>query len=417
MVDSIVVGKFVGVDALAGVGATGAFNFLILGFAMGICGGFGIMFGQRFGAKDYKGMRNYIANAYYLTIVISLILTPTTMLLCRKILLLMNTPTQILEEAYNYIIVILAGIAVSMFYNIAASVLRSIGDSKTPLFALIGASILNILLDLLFVIVFHMGTFGAGAATVISQAVSGFVCMLYMYRKYDVLKFKQGEMKIDTTKMIYLLGTGIPMALQFSITAVGTIIIQSAVNGLGTVAVAAMTAGSKISMLFNGALEMIGMSMATFCSQNKGAREYGRIRMGVRAGFMIMIMACIVIITVIQLLGHQVALLFIDESETQIMKYILLYLDYNSYFFPMLGALFVLRNALQGMGYSVIAMSAGVSELIGRAAVAVLLVGRLGFEGACLANPAAWLMADLILIISYVYAVKRMNQQELLLVK
>lgn len=412
MVDSIIVGKFVGVNALAGVGATGAFNFLILGFAMGACGGFGIMFGQRFGAKDFKGMRNYIANSYYLTIIISAILTPITMLYCRKILIVMNTPDEILEDAYRYIIIILAGIIVSMLYNITAAILRSIGDSKTPLFALMGASLINIILDLVFVLVFHLGTFGVGLATVISQGVSGIVCMVYMYKKYEVLQFERGEIKIDTIKMVHLLGTGIPMALQFSITAIGTIIIQVAVNGLGAIAVAAMTAGGKICMLFNGAFEMIGMSMATYCSQNKGALEYGRIRKGVKASFILMIAACIITISVVQLLGHQVALLFIDRSQTQIMSYIILFIRYNSFSFPMLGTLFVLRNTLQGMGYSFIAMFAGVSELIGRAAVAFLLVGKLGFEGACLANPAAWLLADFILVVSYIYAVKRMNQYE-----
>lgn len=410
MVDSIIVGKFVGVNALAGVGATGAFNFLILGFAMGICGGFGIMFGQRFGAKDLNGLRNYIANSYYLTIIISAILTPLTMIYCRKILLLMNTPEEILEDAYWYIIVILAGIAVNMFYNIAAAILRSIGDSKTPLYALVGASLLNIVLDLVFVIVFHMGTFGAGVATVIAQAISGLICLVYMYKKYEILRFQPGEMRVDSTKMVYLLGTGIPMALQFSITAVGTVIMQSAVNGLGSIAVAAMTAGSKISMFFNGALEMIGMSMATYCSQNKGAKEYKRIKQGVSAGFVLSAIACVIIITVVQIFGHQVALLFIDESESQIMEYIIMYLRYNSYAFPLLGTLFVLRNALQGMGYSFIAMFAGVSELIGRAIVAFVLVSRIGFLGACIANPAAWLMADLILIVSYMYAVSNMNK-------
>ncbi|MEG1741389.1 MAG: MATE family efflux transporter [Acetivibrio sp.] len=412
MVDSIIVGKFVGVNALAGVGATGALNFLILGFAMGICGGFGIMFGQKFGAKDYKGMRNYIANAYYLTLAISGVLTPLTMIFCRKILVLMKTPDEIMEEAYAYIIVILAGIVVSMFYNIAAAVLRAIGDSKTPLYALIGASILNIGLDLLFVLEFHMGTFGVGLDTVISQGVSGFVCIIYMYKKYEILQFQKGEKKADATKMVHLLGTGIPMALQFSITAIGSIIIQSAVNSLGAIAVAAMTAGSKINMLFSGALEMIGMSVATYCSQNRGAREDKRIRSGVRSGIFLTCISCGIVITIIQLLGKEIALLFIDESQVQIMKYIIMFLKYNSDCFLLLGILFVMRNALQGMGYSFIAMFAGVSELIGRLVVAFALVETMGFEGVCLANPVAWFLADVILVLSYVYAVKKMKEKE-----
>lgn len=417
MVDSIIVGKFVGVDALAGVGATGAFNFLILGFAMGICGGFGIMFGQRFGAKDYRGMRNYIANSYYLTIVISAILTPITMIYCRKILILMKTPQRILDEAYWYIIIILAGIVVSMFYNIAASILRSVGDSKTPLFALILASILNIILDLIFVLVFKLETLGVGIATVIAQAVSAIFCFVYMYKKYEILQFLPGEKRVDFTKMMYLLGTGIPMALQFSITAVGSIIIQSAVNSLGSIAVAAMTAGSKISMFFTGALEMIGMALATFCSQNKGAKEYDRIKTGINCGLFLMSISSVVIIAIVLLGGHQVALLFIDESEVQIMEYIMVYLKYNAITVPLLGLLFVLRNSLQGMGYSFIAMFAGVSELVGRAAVAFGFVDSMGFEGICIANPAAWFLADVILILSYFYALKQMNKEKLGILK
>lgn len=412
MVDSIIVGKFVGVNALAGVGATGAFNFLILGFAMGICGGFGIMFGQRFGAKDYKGMRNYIANSFYLTIGVAAVLTPLTMIFCRQILILMQTPEEILEEAYSYIIVILAGIIVTMLYNIAAAILRAIGDSKTPLYALIGASLLNIGLDLLFVLVFHMGTFGVGVATVIAQGVSGLVCIIYMFRKYEILQFHKGEYRADTLKMVHLMGLGIPMALQFSITAIGSVMIQTAVNGLGAIAVAAIAAGSKVSMVFAGVFEMIGMAMATYSSQNKGAREYGRIKQGVKAGFIMTAAGCVVTITIVQLLGREIALLFIDSSEVDIMDKIMLYLRFNSFAYPCLGTLLVLRSTLQGIGYSFIAMLAGVSELLGRGLVAFCMVGSLGYFGVCMANPAAWIFADIILVISYIYAVKKMNIEE-----
>lgn len=412
MVDSIIVGKFVGVNALAGVGATGAFNFLILGFAMGICGGFGIMFGQRFGARDYKGMRNYIANSLYLTVAVAGILTPITMIFCRQILLLMQTPVEILEEAYSYIIVILAGILVTMLYNIAAAILRAIGDSKTPLYALIGASLINIALDLLFVLVFHMGTFGVGVATVIAQGISGLFCFLYMFRKYEILKFHEGEYRADRLKMVHLMGLGIPMALQFSITAIGSVMIQTAVNGLGAIAVAAVAAGSKVSMIFSGVFEMIGMAMATYSSQNKGAREYERIKQGVKAGFIMAAIGCVVTITVVQLLGRQIALLFIDSGEVEIMDKIVLYLRFNSFAYPCLGTLLVLRSTLQGIGYSFIAMLAGVSELLGRGLVAFFMVGSLGFFGVCMANPAAWIFADIILVISYIYGIKKLNIEE-----
>lgn len=407
MVDSAIVGKFVGVNALAGVGATGSLNFLILGFAMGICGGFGIMFGQKFGARDYRAMRRYIANSYYLVAIISAILTPITVIFCRQFLIWMDTPAEIMEDAYNYIVVIFGGISVTMLYNTVSAALRAIGDSKTPLYALVGSSIINIILDFVLVVGFRMGTLGAGIATVTAQAVSGVVCLIYMYKKYELLRFQKGEGRFVGVMAVHLLGLGIPMALQFSITAIGTIIIQAAVNGLGAAAVAAMTTGSKISTVFSGALEMLGMAMATYCSQNMGAGKYDRIKSGVRAGIVLAAAACAVLITVLMLLEQPIILLFLDKSQTEIIENTLVFIRWNAFCYPLLGLLFILRNALQGMGYSAISMLAGVSELIGRCLVAFLCIGPLGYVGGCLANPAAWLLADIILAFSYLYAKKK----------
>ncbi len=273
MVDTIVVGKFVGVNALAGVGATGSINFLILGFAMGITIGFGVKVGQRLEVeKDYEGMRNYMANGFYLIVIISAIMTPLTMYFCKDILELTGTPEEIFSDSYNYLIWILAGTFFSMLYNAASAILRAIGDSRTPLFALIFSSVLNIILDLLFVIVFHMGTTGVAVATVTSQGISGVLCLFYMFRHYEVLRIRKEEFQVSLEKMGALLKQGIPMALQFSITAVGGVILQSAVNGLGSVSVAAMTAGNKISFIFSAAFESMGTTMATYCSQNLGAK-------------------------------------------------------------------------------------------------------------------------------------------------
>lgn len=412
MVDSIIVGKFVGVNALAGVGATGSFNFLILGFAMGICGGFGVMFGQKFGAKDYKSLRNYIANAMYLMLAVSVVLTPITMFLCGDILRWMNTPKEIFSDAYSYIIVILAGIIVTMLYNTASSILRAIGDSKTPLYALIGSSIVNIVLDLVFILVFDLQTFGAGLATVIAQGISGIVCIVYMFRRYEILKFEPGEMKADGTYMIHLLGLGIPMALQFSITAIGSVVIQTAINGLGSVAVAAITAGSKVSMLFSGVFEMIGMSIATFSSQNIGAHKYHRLKEGLIAAFQLAGIACALVICLVFTLGSTVSLLFLDASETEIIDKAVLFLRVNAIFFPALALLLVLRNSLQGMGYSAIAMLAGVFEMIGRSVVAFGFVGAFGYSAVCASNPSAWILASVVLIISYFYAVRKNKEKE-----
>lgn len=403
MVDAIVVGKFVGVDALAGVGSTGAVNFLILGFANGVCSGFSIMYGQRFGARDYSGMRNFIANAIYLAIAIAALLTPLTVIFCREILILMDTPDQILDEAYGYIVIIFAGIAVLMMYNCAAAILRSIGDSRTPVYALVGAALLNIILDLLFVIVFKLGVHGVAIATVISQGVSGAVCFIYMFRKYDVLRFSRQEWRYDLKKMGRLLSVGLPMALQFSITAVGSVIMQAAVNGLGAVSVAAMAAGNRIHMIFGASMESVGLTMATYCSQNIGAMKFSRIRQGIRIALLMELVFSLFALAVLYLFGTTLALLFVDSTEVEVMELIRTYLHINTLFYMLLGILYVFRNSIQGMGYGVLPMFAGIFELVGRCFVAFALVGRLGFVGVTLANPVAWLAADLLLLGVYIY--------------
>lgn len=412
MVDTIIVGKFVGVNALAGVGSTGSINFLILGFAMGITIGFGVMIGQRFGAKDYESMRNYVANGFYLIIVVSAILTPLTMHFCKDILKLVRTPDEIFNEAYSYLIWIFAGIFFSMLYNAASAILRAIGDSRTPLFALIFSSVLNIGLDLLFVIVFHMGTTGVAVATVISQGISGTVCLFYMFRHYEELHMKKEEFRLSVHKMGELLHLGLPMALQFSITAIGGIILQSAVNSLGAISVAAMTAGNKISFIFSSSLESMGTTMATYCSQNLGAKEYGRIRQGIRSACLISGCFCVFSMIVVWTVGKYIAILFIDSNEVEIMEQIQLFLRINVMFYPFLGLIFILRNSIQAMGYSFVAMFAGVSELVGRATVAFSLVGPFGFKGLCFATPTAWVLADVILVITYIHVMRQIMARE-----
>lgn len=403
MVDAIVVGKFVGVNALAGVGATGSLTFLIVGFATGVCSGFAIMFGQSFGAKDYSLMRRYIANALYLAAAIAVILTPLTVIFSRPILEVMNTPAEIINDACTYTQIMFAGLGVTMMYNAASAILRAIGDSKTPLYVLFASSAMNIVLDLLFVVVFHMGVAGVGIATVIAQGVSGIVCFIYMFKRYDVLKFRRHEWAKDFGRMKRLLAVGLPMALQFSITAIGGIIMQVAVNGLGAGSVAAMTSANKIHLIFCSTLETIGIAMATYCSQNMGAQKYSRIRKGVTTANFLAIGFALFDCLVLWVFGKYIALLFIDASEFAIMADIQLFLKVTSLAYPLLGILFVLRNSIQGMGYGLLPMTAGIFELIGRSVVAFMLVGPLGFFGATLASPTAWFAADLLLVGVYFY--------------
>ena len=250
VVDTVIVGRFLGMNALAGVGATGSVNFMIVGFCMGVCGGFAIPVAHKFGARDYSGMRQVIANCVWLSAGFALVITVAVCLLCRNILMWMNTPEDIFADAYIYILIIFMGIPASFLYNILSGIIRSMGDSKTPLAFLTLSSFLNIGLDLLCILVFRMGVAGAAVATVVSQLVSGLLCLLYMMKKFEILHISKEEWRVNPGHMKMLCGMGIPMGLQYSITAIGSVILQTAVNGLGSLAVASVTTASKVSMFF-----------------------------------------------------------------------------------------------------------------------------------------------------------------------
>ena len=268
VVDTIIVGKTLGVDALAGVGATGSVNFLVIGFCMGVCNGFAIPVAQKFGARDYVTMRRFIANSVWLSIGFAAVMTVLVSIFCRQILTLMRTPEDILEYSYSYILIVFIGIPATYLYNLLSGFIRSIGDSKTPLVFLVISSVLNIGLDLLLIMVFRMGVAGAAVATVLSQLISGILCLIYMYYKFDILIVKKDEWKADTHLMGILCSMGVPMGLQYSITAIGSVILQTAVNTLGSAAVAAMTAGSKVSLFFCCPFDALGSTMSTYGGQN-----------------------------------------------------------------------------------------------------------------------------------------------------
>ena len=396
MVDSIIVGQCIGVDALAAVGATGSLNFLVIGFVLGMCSGFCIPVAQSFGAGDYKRMRRCVMNAYYLSILITVTLTTLTVLLTRPILELMQTPANIIDDAYRYIVVIFGGIFSVLFYNLFSGIWRALGDSRTPLYFLILASLLNVVLDLVFI--------------VMSQAVSAALCFVYMRRKLPILAASRDECKIDFRIMGRLLYMGLPMALQFSITAIGSIILQSAVNALGSSVVAAVTAAGKVQMIVTQPMETLGLTMATFCGQNLGAGRIDRVKVGVRNSLLISMGCCVVAWAVSCFAGRFISLLFISASETMILDYIQQFLRVNALFYPMLGALLILRNSIQGLGYSVPAMSAGAFELVARALVGFLLAGLFGFGAICYANPIAWVFACIFLIPAYLIVIRRLTR-------
>ena len=412
LMDTLIVGKFLGVTQLAAVGATGSVNFLIIGFCTGICSGFAIPISQKFGARDEGGMRRYVANSIWVSTVFAAVLTVLTVALCRTILVWMKTPADIIDDSYAYIVIIFAGIPVTILYNLTSAIIRSMGDSKTPVIFLVIAALLNIVLDLFCILVLHMGVAGAAVATVISQAVSGVCCLVYMRKKYTILRMSREEMRFSPRLAGRLVIMGVPMGLQYSVTAIGSVILQSAVNVLGSMAVASVTAASKISMFFCCPFDALGATMATFAGQNVGAGKPDRIRSGLRTGNLFGFAYAVAAFVFLMAAGRYVALLFVDASETEILGNVQRMLTANSAFYIALVLVNNVRFLIQGIGYSGLAIFSGASEMVARALAGFLLVPSFGFAAVCFANPLAWVMADLFLVPAYFYLMKR-TQKEL----
>lgn len=411
MVDTIIVGRILGVKALAAVGATGSINFMIIGFCMGVCSGFAIPVAQRFGADDYHGMRKMVANSIWLSIIFALIMTIAVSLLCRKILVWMNTPSDIIDGSYAYIIVIFIGIPVTYLYNILSGIIRSLGDSKTPVIFLAMSSFLNIILDFVCILNLHMGVAGAAVATVISQAVSAICCLLYMIRKFPILHLNKEEMQIDSHCMGILCGMGIPMGLQYSITAIGSVILQTAVNGLGSIAVASIAAGVKIYMFFACPFDALGATMATYAGQNMGAKRLDRISEGLKKCGILGIVYSILAFGILYIFGNYVTLLFVNADQTEIIQNVQMYLMISSIFFIPLAFVNIIRFLIQGMGFSKFAILAGVFEMIARTLAGFFLVPEFGYIAACFAGPIAWIFADAFLFPAYIHVKKQCQRQ------
>ncbi len=407
LMDTLIVGRFLGVDALAAVGSTGALNFLIIGFCMGVCNGFAIPLAHKFGAGDESGLRAFMMNAIYLSILFAAVMTVITVVFCRPILELMQTPENIIDGAYIYIVIIFAGIPATYLYNLVAGVIRSMGDSKTPVVFLVIASVLNIGLDLLFIIGTPLGVAGAALATVISQAVSGVACLIYSWKKFEILHPNADERKINGACMKTLCGMGVPMGLQYSITAIGSVILQSAVNTLGSNAVAAMTAGSKIGMFFCCPFDALGSTMATYGGQNVGAKKMERISSGLKACSILGVGYAIIAFVVLFFSGRQLAMFFVESAETQVIDNVHLFLIINSAFYIALAFVNIVRFLIQGMGYSKFAILAGVCEMVARTLVGFGFVPLFGFPAACFASPVAWIFADAFLFPAYFHVFKK----------
>lgn len=411
LVDTMIVGKTLGVSALAGVGATSSINFMIIGFCMGVCNGFAIPVAQQFGAGKYSELRKYVFNGYVCSAVFAVVMTVLSVVFCAPILRLLNTPDDIFAHAYNYIVIIFAGIPTVFLYNMVSGIIRSLGDSKTPVYFLVLSSVVNIALDFILIMYVKMGVAGAGVATVVSQLISGVGCTIYMYKKFDILKATKQENVIKKRYVVNLCYIGVPMGLQYSITAIGSTILQAAVNGLGSSYVAAMTAGSKMFNFTCCPFDALGSTMATYGGQNVGAGKIDRLGKGIRAAMIIGAVYSIVALVVLFFTTDYIALLFVDAAEVEIIRLTRRFIIASALFYIPLTGVNVYRFCIQGMGYSVFAILAGVFEMLARTLVAIFLIPVMGFDGACFANPAAWIAADLFLVPAFMHCCNKLKQR------
>ena len=412
--DAAVVGRFLGADRLAAVGATGSVNFLVIGLCLGLCSGFSIPVAQAFGARDDQKVRTCVWHAVILSAGLSIVFAIIATMLCKPLLRLMNTPEEILDASAAYIRIIFAAIPCCVLYNMAGGILRALGDSKTPVLFLIIASIINIVLDLFLILICRMDVAGAAVATAVSQMLAGAGCVIFMIKKFPILHLSREDRKYYPALAKTMLATGLPMGLQFSITAVGSVIVQWSVNGLGVHAVAAVSAAVKLSAFFACVYDALASTMATFAGQNMGARKLNRIHQGLRCASVIGVIYSILAFGTVILFAKPMLGLFIDaDASPEVTSMGIRFLRINAAFYIPLLFVNIIRLSIQGMGYTRVAMLAGLSEMIARSAVAFFAVPVIGFTGACLASPAAWVMADLFLFPCY-FQVMRMLRQRLM---
>lgn len=410
MVDTIVVGRYLGVEALAGVGSTGPLNFLVLGFCTGVCTGFAIPVAQKFGEGDYAGLKRFVVNAILTSCVLAAVITLVVSLLCRNILQWMNTPEEIMKYAYNYMIVIFLGIPVVFMYNILFGIIRSLGDSRTPVYYLVLSSLLNVGLDLLFILVFHTGVEGAALATVISQLAAALMCVRYI-RHSHVLIFEKKDWHPEKSYIVKLLNMGLPTGMQYSITAVGSIILQTGVNGLGPAAVASISTGNKLLQLMGCPFEALGSTMGTFAGQNVGARKLKRINKGLLRSSILGITYSLLALLLVTLFADPMLQLFIGDGDASILADARRFVITNVCFYTALVFVQVVRFSIQGMGFSKQAVFAGVFELVARTVTGIVLIPAFGIVAAGYASPLAWIAADLFLFPAYFVLMRRLRKQ------
>ena len=406
IVDSIVAGQFIGVDALAAIGSTGSLMFFVTGWLNGLSSGFAIIVAQRFGARKYDEMRHYVAMSLYLMAAFALVMTVGFLALNEPILRLMNSPENVMQDVKSYMGIIYAGLIITAAYDILAAVLRALGDSRSPLYFLIISAGINVVLDIVLICVFGMGVEGCAYATVIAQGISAVCCIIYIVKKYPILHLKKENFAISLDSFRRLIALGIPMGLQFSITAIGTIIVQGAVNIYGTTYMAGFSAAGKIQNIASMVAVSMGATIATYVGQNRGAGKMDRVKQGVNYCWIMLLVWSVIEMLLMYFGGKYFTYLFVSSSQTDVINVSVTYFHTVFWAYPFLCTIFLFRNALQGMGYGLVPMLGGVFELVARTAIVVFVAGKTTFAGVCLADPVAWIAA-LIPLIPYYFRIMK----------
>lgn len=411
MADSIIVGKFVGVNALAGVGIASSLLFMSMGFVLGLCNGFSVVLAQRFGAGSKVGVRRCITTSIYLGMFFTIIITVISVIFTRSLLILINTPEEVIDSALIFILIYSYGMFSLMSYNLFSGILRAIGDSKTPLYFLIFSAILNICLNFLTVAILKFGIAGSAMSTVASQIISSILCALHMFRKYEIIRPKKIDWKINWPYIWLHLKIGFPMALEFAVTSVGIVILQGAINNLGPNIVAGFTTAMKIENIIIAAFIALASAVSTYTAQNFGARNYKRIVSGAKSNVIIGMLICLIFSLVLFLFWDTFVGLFVNESAVEVKSAAKQYMLIAILNYPVLCLLITFRCLVQSLGRTVVPVLAGVSEVVMRSIGAFFLSNILGYTGICYAPILSWYAAFLMIITSYIFAIIKLRKE------
>ena len=414
MIDAAIVGRILGVDALAAVSATSSVLFLVLGFCIGICAGFGIPMAKYFGAKQPDRLRSTVFHSYILTGIFAVILTVLTCLLCNNILDIMKVSENIRKDAYMYLFIICIGIPFSLFYNLLSGMLRAIGDSKTPFIFLAVSAVLNIILDLTFIVIIPLGCAGAALATIMAQACSGIACFVVIQKKYPLLKLTKDICKFNSYAVKELFIMGVPMGLQYSITAIGSMVMQSANNALSDVYVSAFAVSAKLKQLAMCPFDAIATGVSVFSSQNLGAGKTDRVKQGIIRGTAVNTIYGIIIGIVLIFFGRPLSLMFVKSTETAVLDASAKYMVCVGFFYWSLGILNTCRMSIQGIGYSGMAIFSGVLEMFARIFVSKKFVPEYGFTAICFTDQAAWIVATAYCVIVCAICIRKASAKNVI---